>query len=151
MHWAPCWLQKLLALAEEVNLKDKINAMFDGEHINNTEDRAVLHVATRARRDQVGFVFYLLFTWFNGWCGCRLRNRQGIHNRNARITCVRNSGKEVITRRRCALGRGWVVLGLSICLCHTCELCGNSNNSSFVVPECLLAVTKRSLTCPGRL
>jgi hypothetical protein len=27
--------------------------MFGGEHINSTEDRAVLHVATRARRDQV--------------------------------------------------------------------------------------------------
>jgi glucose-6-phosphate isomerase len=27
--------------------------MFAGEHINSTEDRAVLHVATRARRDQV--------------------------------------------------------------------------------------------------
>ena len=27
--------------------------MFSGEHINSTEDRAVLHVATRSRRDQV--------------------------------------------------------------------------------------------------
>ena len=26
--------------------------MFDGEHINSTEDRAVLHVATRAPRDR---------------------------------------------------------------------------------------------------
>ena len=40
-------------LAEESNLKGKIQAMFGGEHINSTEDRAVLHVATRARRDQV--------------------------------------------------------------------------------------------------
>lgn len=33
-------------------LRPQIDAMFRGEHINNTEDRAVLHVATRARRDQ---------------------------------------------------------------------------------------------------
>jgi hypothetical protein len=40
-------------LAEAANLKGKVQAMFGGEHINSTEDRAVLHVATRARRDQV--------------------------------------------------------------------------------------------------
>lgn len=40
----------LLKLAERANLKSKIHAMFAGEHINSTEDRAVLHVATRAPR-----------------------------------------------------------------------------------------------------
>jgi len=45
-------VQKLLDLAEAANLKGKIDAMFSGEHINSTEDRAVLHVATRARREQ---------------------------------------------------------------------------------------------------
>lgn len=49
-----CPPQKLMDLATAANLKDKIEAMFKGEHINSTEDRAVLHVATRARREQVG-------------------------------------------------------------------------------------------------
>lgn len=34
-------------LAEECNLKSAINAMFSGEKINETEDRAVLHTALR--------------------------------------------------------------------------------------------------------
>ena len=45
-------VSKLLDLAREAGLKDKIEAMFAGERINSTEDRAVLHVATRARREQ---------------------------------------------------------------------------------------------------
>ncbi len=45
-------MQKLLDLAEAADLPGKINAMFEGQHINSTEDRAVLHVATRARREQ---------------------------------------------------------------------------------------------------
>ncbi|KAJ9510214.1 hypothetical protein QJQ45_015693 [Haematococcus lacustris] len=44
--------QLLLKLAEAANLRKKIDDMFNGEHLNSTEDRAVLHVATRARRDQ---------------------------------------------------------------------------------------------------
>lgn len=44
--------QLLLKLAEAAQLPKKIDDMFNGEHINSTEDRAVLHVATRARRDQ---------------------------------------------------------------------------------------------------
>ena len=44
--------QLLLKLAEAAGLPAKIQAMFAGEHINATEDRAVLHVATRARREQ---------------------------------------------------------------------------------------------------
>ncbi|MEV6692053.1 glucose-6-phosphate isomerase [Micromonospora sp. NPDC051196] len=41
----------LTALAERVGLADRIAAMFAGEHINGTEDRAVLHTALRLPRD----------------------------------------------------------------------------------------------------
>jgi glucose-6-phosphate isomerase len=41
----------LVALAEEAGLRERIDAMFRGEHINTTEDRAVLHVALRMPRD----------------------------------------------------------------------------------------------------
>ncbi|WP_281389262.1 glucose-6-phosphate isomerase [Ruania alkalisoli] len=37
----------LLRLAEDVHLPDRIEAMFRGDHINVTEDRAVLHTALR--------------------------------------------------------------------------------------------------------
>ena len=40
----------LLALAEEVDLPARRTAMFAGEHINVTEDRAVLHTALRLPR-----------------------------------------------------------------------------------------------------
>ncbi|HSE84583.1 MAG TPA: glucose-6-phosphate isomerase [Candidatus Binatia bacterium] len=43
-------LKLLLQLAEESNLRDRIDAMFRGEKINITENRAVLHVALRAPR-----------------------------------------------------------------------------------------------------
>jgi len=43
-------LRLLLQLAEESGLREKIDAMFRGERINVTEDRAVLHVALRAPR-----------------------------------------------------------------------------------------------------
>jgi glucose-6-phosphate isomerase len=39
----------LLALAEEADLKAKIDATFSGEKINNTENRPVLHTALRNR------------------------------------------------------------------------------------------------------
>ena len=41
-------LASLLALAGEVGLEERRDAMFAGEHINVTEDRAVLHTALRA-------------------------------------------------------------------------------------------------------
>ncbi|SBT43555.1 glucose-6-phosphate isomerase [Micromonospora narathiwatensis] len=44
-------LRLLTALAERVRLTDRIAAMFAGEHINSTEDRAVLHTALRLPRD----------------------------------------------------------------------------------------------------
>ena len=44
-------MRYLLDLAKEVNLKEKIEAMFSGEKINITENRAVLHVALRNRQN----------------------------------------------------------------------------------------------------
>jgi glucose-6-phosphate isomerase len=41
-------LELLLRLADESGLRERIDAMFAGEKINITEDRAVLHVALRA-------------------------------------------------------------------------------------------------------
>src|SRR3954471_1209383 len=41
-------LQLLVALAERAGVPHRIERMFRGEHINVTEDRAVLHVALRA-------------------------------------------------------------------------------------------------------
>lgn len=46
-------LQLLSALAEEVGLKGRTEAMFTGEKINITENRAVLHTALRAPKDAV--------------------------------------------------------------------------------------------------
>ena len=42
-------LKLLLDLAEEAHLHDAIDKMFSGDKINETEDRAVLHVALRNR------------------------------------------------------------------------------------------------------
>jgi len=44
-------LTLLRRLAEESGLRERIDAMFRGDKINRTEDRAVLHVALRAPRD----------------------------------------------------------------------------------------------------
>ena len=43
----------LYKLAEKAHLKEKVEHMFDGTHLNVTEDRSVLHVALRAPRDYV--------------------------------------------------------------------------------------------------
>jgi glucose-6-phosphate isomerase len=40
-------LAKLFQLADATGLRERIDAMWRGEHINTTEDRAVLHVALR--------------------------------------------------------------------------------------------------------
>ena len=42
-------IQLLLQLAEEVNLKDAIEKYYGGDVINQTEGRAVLHTALRAK------------------------------------------------------------------------------------------------------
>jgi len=44
-------LKLLLQLAEESGLRARIEAMFSGEKINITENRAVLHIALRAPKD----------------------------------------------------------------------------------------------------
>ena len=44
-------LSTLIALAERASLRERIAAMFAGEHINASEDRAVLHTALRLPRD----------------------------------------------------------------------------------------------------
>ena len=49
-------LKLLLQLARESGLPEKIEAMFAGEKINVTENRAVLHVALRAPKDAKIFV-----------------------------------------------------------------------------------------------
>jgi glucose-6-phosphate isomerase len=49
-------LQLLLKLADESGLKSRIKAMFSGEKINITENRAVLHIALRASKGEKIFV-----------------------------------------------------------------------------------------------
>ncbi len=44
-------LPLLIRLAEESRLRERIDAMFRGDKINTTENRAVLHIALRAPRD----------------------------------------------------------------------------------------------------
>ncbi|OWM75077.1 hypothetical protein CDL15_Pgr021428 [Punica granatum] len=46
-------IDKLFKLAEAACLKQKISRMFNGDKINSTENRSVLHVALRAPRDAV--------------------------------------------------------------------------------------------------
>ena len=41
-------LENLIKLAKECDVEQQRDAMFSGEHINNTENRAVMHVALRA-------------------------------------------------------------------------------------------------------
>ena len=44
-------LAALLELADQVGVADRRDAMFRGEHVNVTEDRAVLHTALRLPED----------------------------------------------------------------------------------------------------
>ena len=46
-------VRALIAVAEAAGVTARRDAMFGGEHINTTEDRAVLHVALRAPADDV--------------------------------------------------------------------------------------------------
>ena len=45
-------LRLLVQLAEECNLRDRINAMFRGDAINLSEQRPALHIALRAPKDE---------------------------------------------------------------------------------------------------
>jgi glucose-6-phosphate isomerase len=49
-------IQLLLQLANQTNLQEAIESYFDGENINQTEDRAVLHTALRANSEEVVLV-----------------------------------------------------------------------------------------------
>ncbi|NNE76954.1 MAG: glucose-6-phosphate isomerase [Pricia sp.] len=49
-------LQLLFQLADEVGLRDAIQKQFNGEPINQTEDRAVLHTALRAKKSETVLV-----------------------------------------------------------------------------------------------
>ena len=49
-------LRLLIDLVEEIDLKSAIEAMFGGEKINMTENRAVLHVALRNRSNKPIYV-----------------------------------------------------------------------------------------------
>ncbi len=44
-------LELLMALADECQLKEAIDSMFKGEKINQTEDRSVLHIALRSKKE----------------------------------------------------------------------------------------------------
>jgi glucose-6-phosphate isomerase len=46
-------LSKLINLAQEMELPKYIQAMFNGEKINNTENRAVLHTALRSHKEDI--------------------------------------------------------------------------------------------------
>ena len=47
-------LKLLVALAKAIGLEERRSAMFDGVHINTTEDRAVLHTALRRPAREAG-------------------------------------------------------------------------------------------------
>ncbi|MCU1446719.1 glucose-6-phosphate isomerase [Cryobacterium sp.] len=49
-------LTQLLQLAKDVDVSGRFDAMIAGEHINVTEDRAVLHTALRRPKDGAGLV-----------------------------------------------------------------------------------------------
>ena len=51
-RWDVATGRHLISLARECGLEAHRDAMFAGEHINNTEDRAVLHTALRAPKGQ---------------------------------------------------------------------------------------------------
>src|SRR5262245_25651823 len=64
-------LKLLLQLAEESGLRARIDAMFRGEKINITENRAVLHVALRAPKALPSWL--TVRTWSPGSTPCSTR------------------------------------------------------------------------------
>jgi len=92
-------LKLLLQLADECDLRGRIEAMFRGEKINITENRAVLHVALRAPKNatitvdgknvvpEVHDVLDKMTAFSN-----RVRNREWLGHTGKRITNVVNIG-----------------------------------------------------------
>jgi glucose-6-phosphate isomerase len=89
----------LAALAERSGLRERISAMFSGEHINVSEDRAVLHVALRMRegaklvvdgQDVVGDVHAVLDK-MSAFCD-RVRSKEWKGATGRPITTVVNIG-----------------------------------------------------------
>ena len=89
----------LLRLAEESGLRERIDAMFAGEKINVTEDRAVLHVALRAPKgskvyvngvDVVPAVREVLARM--GEFADKIRNRQWLGHTGEPVTNIVNIG-----------------------------------------------------------
>ena len=76
-------MRLLIELAESSGLRARIDAMFEGVKINVTEQRAVLHVALRARRGNSLFVdgedvvpkVYTVLDQMKDFCN-RVRNRE---------------------------------------------------------------------------
>ena len=46
-------MKKLFKLVEVAHLKEKIEKMYNGDHINLTHNRYVLHISLRAVRDTI--------------------------------------------------------------------------------------------------
>ncbi|KAI7979440.1 Glucose-6-phosphate isomerase, cytosolic 1 [Camellia lanceoleosa] len=67
-------MDKLFKLAEAACLKEKNNRMFNGEHINSTENRPVLHVALCAPRDAIINCEGRMWSQMFGKCLTRYKN-----------------------------------------------------------------------------
>ena len=83
----PETLQLFADLAKAVKLDERTKAMYTGVHINNTEDRAVLHTALRAPRgqgpfsDEVHAVLDAMLTFVDGvWATAGGPNPGDIHD-----------------------------------------------------------------------
>ena len=103
-------MRLLLALADESGLRSRIDAMFRGDKINITENRAVLHVALRAPEEasivvdgenvvpRVHAVLARMADFSN-----RVRNGQWTGHTGQRIRNIINIGIATSTRpRRCS-------------------------------------------------
>src|SRR6476646_548131 len=92
-------LRLLVELAERAHLRDRIDAMFRGDKINVTEDRAVLHVALRAPEGAGSEVDgeHVVPAVHDGWrkmadLSERVRSGQWVGHTGERIRSVVNIG-----------------------------------------------------------
>jgi glucose-6-phosphate isomerase len=92
-------LKLLFRLAKESRLAERRDAMFNGEKINITENRAVLHVALRAGRDAVIMVdgrnveaeVHAVLDRMTDFCN-RIRNGEWVGHTGKRIKNIVNIG-----------------------------------------------------------